>query len=172
MARRSPQLSAGGRQIAFYCARWKRPCIVTLQGEQPDCSSVRALRDHRFIVGPQRARRMDQLLPLPETARFMISDVLILFASLPLVRDGYETSGWLDCPSLRASNEHIPIVRVLRARRMVQLPATSPFAHPSTSLPLSLSAAPRLWPAPAPSPHRGAAAETLRQRPSCAPHQS
>jgi hypothetical protein len=38
-----------------------------------------------------------------------------------------------DCPSLRASNEHLPSVRVLRARRMVQrLPI--PFQARSLSL--------------------------------------
>ena len=45
--------------------RWIRVCNVTPQREQPDCSSLRALRDHRFIVGPQRAKRMVRLLPFP-----------------------------------------------------------------------------------------------------------
>ena len=52
-----------GDRFALYCARRKRASTVTPQGEQPDCSSLRALRDHRFIVGPQRARRMVRLLP-------------------------------------------------------------------------------------------------------------
>jgi hypothetical protein len=33
------------------------------QGEQPDCPSLRALREHILIVRPQRARRMIWLLP-------------------------------------------------------------------------------------------------------------
>src|SRR6267143_1207957 len=51
-----------------------------------------------------------------------------------------------------------------------RLPATSFCARPSTPSPPSLCAAPRLWPVLAPSQRRGAAAETLQQRPSCAPH--
>ena len=33
------------------------------QGEQPDCPSLRALREHILIVRPQRARRMVWLFP-------------------------------------------------------------------------------------------------------------
>jgi hypothetical protein len=56
--------------------------------------SDRALREHR---APPMARSI-HVLP-----RFHLS----------LIRE------WPDCPSLRASNEHLPSVRVLRARRMV-----------------------------------------------------
>src|SRR5438034_1845166 len=51
-----------------------------------------------------------------------------------------------------------------------RLPATFSSAHPSTLSPPSLCAVHHLWLALAPSRLRGAAAETLRQRPSCAPH--
>ena len=38
----------------------------------------------------------------------------------------YNEEGWPDCPLLRASSEHIPIVRAVRARRAVW-PALHPF---------------------------------------------
>ena len=102
--------------------------------------------------------------------RFAPSDVLSCSPPSHSCADGSETSGWLDCPSLRASSDHSFIVGALRARRMVQSPATFFCARPSTPSPPSLCAAHRPWLVRAPSRRQGAAAETLRQRPSCAPH--
>ena len=51
-----------------------------------------------------------------------------------------------------------------------RLPATSSSAHPSTPLPPSPSAAPRPLLVQAPSQPPTDVEETLRQRPSCAPH--
>ena len=79
--------------------------------------------------------------------------------------------GWLWCSSLRTSREHRFTGRTLGAggapsRRTI----TTSSAHLSTPSPPSLCAAPRPSLVQAPSRPQGAAAETLRQRPSCALH--
>ena len=54
---------------------------LSLSEEQPDCPSLRALREHILIVRPQRARRMVWWLPsLPSaTARCASTTLLRLF---------------------------------------------------------------------------------------------
>ena len=113
----------------LHCACRKRAYTVTPQREQPDCSSLRASRDHRFIVGPLRVRRMVWLFP-----------------------------------------SYFSAVARCASKKGNRLPAIFSSARPSTPSPPSLCAAHRPWLVLAPSRRQGAAAETLRQRPSCAPH--
>ena len=82
-------------------AKRKYSVHLSLGREWPDWPSLRALRDHCFIVGPQRARRMVWLLPTypSEPARCTSTGD-------PLTR---------------------PLPRVLRTRRMVWL---LPTYHP------------------------------------------
>ena len=98
------------------------------------------------------------------------SDVLILFASLPLVRKLLRNKRVTGL-SFTARVQRGPSEAARCAsKKENQLPATAFCARPSIPSPPSLCAAPRPWLALAPSRRQGAASETLRQKASCAPH--
>ena len=78
----------------------QRPFPTSLSGGQPDCPSLRALREHILIVRPQRARRMVWLVSVhpSEGARSTIQMIL------PSLLISLQGSGQ-GCPLLRASDE-------------------------------------------------------------------
>ena len=165
--------------MLFHSACRKWTCDVSPQREQPDCSSLRASRDHRFIVGPLRARRMVRLLHscLSEAARCASTEghqspiaslVLFFLASLPLVRKLFWIKRVTGLPLTARVQRGPSEAARCASKNGNRLSATSFCARPSTLLPPSLSSAHRPSPAPAPSQLQGAAAETFRQTLSCA----
>ena len=96
-------------------------------------SPLRASSDHRFIVGALRAQRPCQLSRRSPSklSRYTLQRVAWVVASTARVETRdllcrslhhhtlFAQGSQPDCPSLRASDEHSVIVRVLRARRMV-----------------------------------------------------
>jgi len=126
-----------------------------------------SLQGWGLIDLPLRASNEGLLRPRVARAQKIIRLHSLLSSSTSA--EGIPTRGWLGGSST-ARVERALFHRARSTSKRSPLTAlTISSAPPSTPSPPSPSAAPRLWPVPAPSRRRGVAAETLQQRLSCAP---